>query len=216
MGIHFFFVKVILICSMTVWLGLLTILIAVISYGFYLRDMLRGKTKPHGLTWLIWGTLNTFIFFQQLAADAGPGAWVTGSAALANLIIFALSFKYGERRVMLIDWFSLVAAVFVLVFWYQTSDAVLSVILACSISLLGFAPTIRKAWKGAHEETALTYALNSLKFLIALFALQTVNIVTALYPALLFVTNAGFAVYLLVRRARYSTIKHKNKRGVAR
>lgn len=141
---------------------------------------------------------------------------MTGSAALANFIIFGLSFKYGERRITRLDWFCLVAAGFVLVVWYQTSDVVLSVVLASIISLLGFAPTIRKAWKGAREETVTTFALNSLKFLIALFALQTVSVVTALYPALLFVTNAGFAVYLLVRRARYSTIKHKKKRGVAR
>lgn len=198
---------------MATLLGIITVLIAVISYSFYFRDIFRGKTKPHGLTWLIWGVLNSFIFFQQLAADAGPGAWVTGSAALANILIFLASFRYGERRITRLDWVSLFAAGLVLVFWFQTSDATLAVILASIISLLGFVPTIRKTWDGAHEETVITFALNSLKFFIALFALQSVSVVTVLYPVLMFVTNAGFAIYLLVRRAQYSKLKHKKKKG---
>lgn len=208
-------ITVILVCMAT-WLGIIAVIIAVISYSFYFRDIFGGKTKPHGITWLIWSVLNTFIFFQQIGADAGPGAWVTGSAALANIVIVFLAFKYGERHVTRLDWLALVAASGVLVLWYLTSDATLSVVFACLIFILGFIPTIRKAWNGAREETIITFALNSLKFLIALFALNSVTLVTALYPTLLFVMNGGFAVYLIARRARYSTIKHKKKRGGTR
>jgi len=196
---------------MTTWLGLLTVLIAILSYSFYFRDMFKGKTKPHTLTWLIWGLLNTFIFMQQLTHGAGPGAWVTAVAGFANLLIFVFSFKYGERRITIIDWICLIGAAILLVLWLQTSDATLSVMLASLIFVVGFIPTIRKAWSKAHEETAITFALNSLKFFIALFALGSVSIVTAFYPAVLFVLNGAFAIFLIVKRGGRRTIRGKKK-----
>ncbi len=182
------------------WLGLSTIVIAIVSYSICLSDMFKGKTKPHSLTWFIWALLNSFIFFQQITHDAGPGAWVTGTAAAANVIIFILSLKYGEKRITKLDWFCLISALAIFVVWYNTSDATLAVILACLIFILGFAPTIRKAWSRAGEETIATFALNGAKFLIALFALQSFTIVTALYPAVLSILNIGFVIYLILRR----------------
>lgn len=197
---------------MSTILGVITVLIALISYSIYIRDMLRGRTKPHSVTWLVWALLNSFIFYEQLVGGAGPGAWVTGSAALANVIILLLSIRYGERRVSRLDWVCLIAALGVFVFWQQTANGTVAVVLACLIFILGFIPTIRKAWRHAREETALTFALNSSKFLIALFALEAVTVTTALYPAVLFAMNAGFVVLLLVRRRIMKVDKKRRAR----
>ncbi|MBC7459674.1 hypothetical protein H7200_03115 [Candidatus Saccharibacteria bacterium] len=188
---------------MAFFLGILTIIIALMSYGFYLRDMFKGKTKPHSVTWFIWGLLNSFIFFEQINNGAGEGAWVTGTAAVANILIFILSLKYGEKRITKLDVFCLVSAIAILVFWLQTADTVPAIILACVIFIVGFIPTITKAWRRSQEETTVTFALNGLKFFIALFALQSFTIVTALYPIVLMVLNGGFALFLVVRRIKH-------------
>jgi hypothetical protein len=195
-------------------LGILTIIIATTSYAFYLSDVYKHKTKPHGFTWFIWATLNAFIFYEQITHGGGPGAWVTGVAAIANAVIFLTAFKYGERNITRLDWLCLLIALGALSVWLIDNDAELSVILASSVFVVGFIPTIRKSLKRAHEETAITFALNGLKFVVALCALGTFTITTALYPIVLSIMNTAFAVFLFQRQfatRRHKKVKHSRK-----
>lgn len=192
---------------MSIMLGLLTILIALTSYSFYFRDIFKHKTKPHTFTWFIWSILNAFIFYEQLVHNGGPGAWVTGVAAVANVAIFVAAFKYGERNITRLDWLCLMIALGAFGIWLLKADTELAVILASSVFVVGFIPTIRKTLKKVHEETAITFALNSLKFIVALSALSTTTITTALYPIVLCITNGSFAVFLIWRQVSARKIK---------
>lgn len=185
---------------MNIFIAILTLCLAFVSYGFYFRDIFRGVTRPHGVTWAVWAGLNSFIFIQQLTHGAGPGAWVTGIAAIANLCIFVLSFKYGERNVTKFDWLCLGLVAVAFSYWFFTADLTGTIVSAVVIFILGFLPTIRKSFRHASEETALTFGLNGIKFLLAFFALDVVSIVTGVYPLMLFVANLGFALYLLFLR----------------
>jgi hypothetical protein len=185
---------------MNLLLGILSLVIAIISYSIYFKDMFRGRTKPHGFTWLIWAALNGLIFYQQLTHDAGPGAWVTGFAAIVDGIVFVSSLKYGSRNVSYFDWMCLLLAGIAILVWVYSVDSALSVILASSTFAIGFIPTVRKSFARPGEETAITFGLNGIKFLIALLALTTISITTALYPFVLFVLNISFAIFLLIHR----------------
>jgi len=185
---------------MSLILGLLSILIAVISYSFYFRNIFAHKTRPHSITWLIWGTLSALIFYQQITHGGGAGAWVTLVASSANFIIFGLSMRYGERLITRFDYNCLILAIIALVLWGFNKDSNVSAVIASCVFIIALIPTWRKSLANAYEETVVTYALNSLKFLIALFALSTVSFMTAFYPFVVFAANAVFAVFLLVRR----------------
>lgn len=197
---------------MMIWVGLLSVLLAVISYSIYFRDIFRRKTKPHGVTWLVWAVLNGCIFLQQLTHDAGAGAWVTGVAALGSIVIFLLSFRYGERNVTRLDWFCLVIAAIVMGLWLQGINDTLTVILACTVFIIGFIPTLRKSYTNPYEETITTFGLNSTKFFLALFALNSVTLVTGLYPVVLSSINAYFVVFLIIRRKIVGRQRTKVKR----
>lgn len=192
-----------------IWLGLLSVLLAVFSYSLYFRDIFAGRTKPHGITWLIWAFLNGFIFVQQLTSGGGPGAWVTAAAAIAGICIFILSFKHGERHITQLDKVCLgMVAVIILLWTQQVSDVAIAV-LACVVFLIGFIPTFRKSYKKPQQETIITFGLNSAKFFIALFALQSLTITTGLYPLFLGILNGCFVVYLVFRRSKMHTIKKR-------
>jgi chromate transport protein ChrA len=195
---------------MHVLLGTVTILIAVVSYSLYFRDVLAGKTKPHAFTWLIWSFLNLFVFYAQVMNNGGPGAWVTGAAAIANGIIFLLALRYGERYIAWLDWFCLAAALLSLAVWLVYPDGEASILLASAVFVIGFIPTFRKSLHKAHEETAITFGLNSVKFFIALFALSSISITTAVYPFLLFLVNGFFAGFLFTRQR--SAVRSKKGR----
>jgi hypothetical protein len=182
---------------MGMFFALAAMAIAVVSYGIYIKDIFAGRTQPHAFTWGIWAALAGFIFVEQNANGAGPGAWPTAFVAIAGTIICGLALYRGTKKIRALDWVSLTAALAVGYLWLTTHDPELSVILASTVFLLGFVPTIRKVLAGKPQETTLTYALNSFKFLLALLALQTFTVTTALYPLVLCVANAAFVVFLL-------------------
>ncbi len=193
----------------SITLAIITLLIGLISYGIYIRDVLLSKTRPHGMTWVIWGVLNSFIFYQQIMNGAGPGAWVTGMAAVANFIIFTLSFKYGEKNVTLFDWICLLLVGIAFSVWLSNPDPNLAVLMAIAIFIIGLLPTVRKVFLGKSNETIITFFLNSSKFLIAVFALQSFSIVTAAYPLTLFIVNLLFALYLVYEWKKRKVVKRR-------
>jgi uncharacterized membrane protein HdeD (DUF308 family) len=68
-------------------LGYITLIIGVISYSFYFRNISRGKTRPEAFSWLIWSILAFITFFAQRAGNGGPGSWATLLTAVVCLII---------------------------------------------------------------------------------------------------------------------------------
>ncbi len=181
-------------------LGLIATAIAFIAYIPYFKDIFSGKTKPHAFSWLIWGSLAAIEFAGQISDHAGPGAWVTGFSAFVCFFIFLAALKKGEKKITSTDWLSLAGAGIALIFWYFTKGPLISVILITVIDALGFLPTIRKSITKPSEETVITYILNGLKFVIALFALEKVSLITALYPTYLITANWFFVLMLIIRK----------------
>lgn len=188
--------------DLKVALGIIATIIAFVSYVPYFRDIIRGQTKPHAFSWLIWGLLTGIAFIGQLIDNAGPGSWVTGFTTIVCLFIFIFALQRGEKHITKSDQISLAGAIMAIGLWLVTSDPLLAIILITVIDALGFYPTFRKSFYKPDQETAITYTLSAVKFAIAILALETYTIITWLYPASLVVMNAGFVVMLLVRRRR--------------
>lgn len=189
-------------------IGIITLIIAVISYGFYFKDIFRLRTKPHAITWLVWALLNGMTFLTQRSNGAGAGGWVTGFAAFASFFIFITSIYYGEKNITKLDWFCLAAALVVLCLWYRQGSSVLAVALAALTFIIGFIPTVRKSIHKPHQETSITFFLNGFKFLLAITALDTISLATALYPSVIVAMNFGFVSLLIIRR-RHHRIHHR-------
>lgn len=183
-------------------LGVVATILGFVGYVPYFRDIFRGTTRPHVFSWFVWGLLTGIAFFAQITKGGGAGAWVTGSSAVICTCIAALAFFYGKRQITKSDWFSFAGALLGLLFWQLTNDPLLAVIFVTVTDALAFAPTFRKAYYKPDEETASTFMLSSIKFLIALAAFESFNLTTALYPISLVLANGSFAAMLLVRRRK--------------
>lgn len=181
-------------------LGAAAIIVAVISYIPYFRDIFRGKTKPHAFSWLVWGILNAIAFAGQLHDKAGAGAWAVGFTAVVLFVIFGLALARGERNIRPFDWYCLLGAGIALLFWLLTSDPLFSVVLITAIDAFGFLPTFRKAYQKPHQETAVTFTLSTLKYLLVLITLEHYTVVTMLFPLSLVIMNGLFVIMLAVRR----------------
>jgi hypothetical protein len=159
-----------------------------------------GRTKPHMFTWFIWAVLEGTAFFAQTGKGAGAGAWVTGTTCLLCLSVFLVSLSKGEKEITLADKICLSGAILGIIFWYFSGDALTAIILVSITDFLGFIPTFRKTFTKPYEETAKLYIMSIIKLVLALLALKSFNITTALYPASLILANALFVTMVAIRR----------------
>ena len=181
-------------------LGFVTLVIAVISYSFYFRNIFLGLTKPHAFSWFVWSIIAGIAFFAQVSQNGGAGAWVTGFTAVVCFVISVIASFKASEPFKVFDWVSLFAAIFALVLWYYSNNPTSAVVLVTIVFALGFLPTFRKGFYKPYEETATTFGLNAFKFAISILALSSFSISTWLYPLTLVVLNTCFVAMLIVRR----------------
>lgn len=183
-------------------LGLIASVLTVLSFLPYIRNTLRGATKPHAFSWLIWSILTAVAFAGQISAQAGPGAWVMGLTCFFFATVAFLALHFGEREITKLDWLCLIAAVLAIAAWIATDGPLLSVILISLIDAVGFVPTIRKSRIKPQQETLSLYSLNAVALVLSLFALEHHNLVTMLYPCTMITLNTFFV--FTVYRCRQS------------
>lgn len=186
--------------SLLTLVGIGSLIVSTISYVIYITDIIKGKTKPHSFSWLVWSVLGLTVFLIQTVEGAGAGAWVNGYSAIACAVIFLLALKFGEKKIVLVDWIFLAGACLSYVLWLVTKHALPSIILLTTIDFFGFLPTYRKSYHKPFEESASMYWLSSLKYVLSILATSNLTLVNLLYPIVLMLLNGLFTVMLYVRR----------------
>jgi hypothetical protein len=181
-------------------LGLIAVALAFIGFYPYVRDIFRGKTKPHLFTYLIWSIVTALAFFGQWVSGAGPGAWTTGVMAVLTILVLVLSFKYGTEDVTRLDVIFLIAALIAIVPWWLTDDPTVSVIIATFVDVCAFFPTIRKTYNDPLSETLISYVLNLFRHGLAVLALTSFAVATYIYPVALFFMNAILVAVIVGRK----------------
>jgi hypothetical protein len=188
-------------------IAIIAIIMTLVGYEQYMRNIFRGHTKPHMFSWIIWATLTAIAYFAQLTDNPGPGAWITGLTAAISFIIVALAYFKGEKDYTRSDWLTFLAGVAALPIWIITENALWAVIIVSLIDAAGFWPTFRKSWTKPHEETAFHYLMAGTKFILAIIALENYTWVTVLYPASLVFMNGAFLMLLFMRRKVIPLVK---------
>lgn len=181
-------------------LGSIAAILAIAQAVPYIRDIFRGKTKPHLYTYLIWSVVTALAFFGQFVAGGGPGAWTTGVMAIITIGVLVLCFRYGTEDITVFDAVFLVAALVAIVPWWLTKDPMYSVILATIIDVLAFFPTIRKTYNDPGSETLISYISNLVRHPLSILALSVYSVTTVVYPAALFVMNLVLVLVIVLRR----------------
>ena len=182
-------------------LGAVAAIIGVVGFLPYFSNLFAGRTKPHAFSWLIWGILSAITFTAQIVSGTGPGAWIIGVAATLSLAVFFIAIFRGEKEITTLDEISLISAALGIVLWIATTNPLWSVVIVSIVDAVGYVPTFRKTYRQPYGET-LTLYLGTVSFVISLFALQIVDLTTALYTTSLIATNIIFISMVLLRRRK--------------
>lgn len=167
----------------------------------YVYSILKGATKPHVFSWVVWGTTTFVVFLAQLKGKGGAGAWPIGVSGVITIFIAMLAFtKRGDVTITKTDWVFLATALSSLPLWYITSDPLMAVVILTTVDVLGFGPTIRKAYHQPQSEPLNFYALFAIRNLFVIMALEQYSLTTVLFPAVLGLTCLFIITLLMHRR----------------
>ncbi len=181
-------------------LGIIAVIITFIGYAPYVRDTIKGKTKPHVYSWFIWAFVTFIIFALQVAGKGGAGTYTTLATAILCLAIFILGMRNGHKDITKFDTVTFIISLIATGIWIFAKEPLISTILIVTINTLANLPTIRKSWKDPHSETLFTWEMGAVRNLLGLIALSNYSILTWLYPATNLLINIIESSLLIYRR----------------
>jgi hypothetical protein len=179
------------------------LLIGLSSQAFYIRGVLRGETKPHSYTWLIW-TITLGVAAAGLL-DGGANVLVASSlivGAVSVFCTFLLSFKYGTKNITRGDTVLLIASLIAIFIYLQLDQPVLAVLMVSAIDGIGYVPTYRKSWSEPWSENIPAWMLITLSYIFSVLALDSYNILTLPYLTTIMTANILLIILLFVRRRK--------------
>ncbi|MCL5667380.1 MAG: hypothetical protein M1383_06445 [Patescibacteria group bacterium] len=171
------------------WLVIISALISLAGSFAYIRNTLKGKTKPNRVSWSLWALAPLIGTGAALSAHAD--IWATSRTFLAGLIplMVLLASFLNPQSYWKITKFDMLCGVFSLlaiVVWVFINSSQLAILLAATGDGFAALPTLRKAWKYPETETGLTYAAGLIAVLLVLPSIPRWNI-----------QNSAFQIYLL-------------------
>jgi hypothetical protein len=156
----------------------------------YVRNTLKGKSKPNRMTFLIWAAGPFIGLGAGIAAGAAWWALLPVFAGgLGPFAIFLASFKNPAAYWKLgpLDYACGILAALALVLWVLTANPITAIVFSILADALASFPTVIKSWRHPGTETGLTYFI----------ALCNVSLGLFVAPSHTF-PQIGFLVYLFI------------------
>ncbi|MEO5499481.1 MAG: hypothetical protein ABIR46_03205 [Candidatus Saccharimonadales bacterium] len=111
-----------------------------------------------------------------------------------------MSLKNGKKDITLSDTIVAVLSLFAMGFWLIADQPIVSIILVVIADMLAFYPTVRKSWNKPRSETLSLYVTNTVRFAMALIAVERYTILSTLWLAFWVIGNGLFSIMLVIRR----------------
>ena len=182
-------------------LGLLAGLVGIADTIPYVRDTVRGSTRPHRGTWLIWSVLAIVVCLSQRADGASWSLIMAAAQAVLTGAVFLLSIRRGEGGLSPADVLMITLAGGGVIGWVVAGDPVIATACVVAADLIGAAMMVPKVYRDPDSETLATFALASLSGAFAAGAVGAPDPSLLLYPAYYCLANGAMAALIHRRRA---------------
>lgn len=176
---------------------------AISIYGVfdYVKDTLRGETKPNRVSFAMWALAP---FIGTVAAIADGVTWavvpVFACACSAFLILFAsFANKKAYWKLEKFDWYCAGLSLVGLLLWQITKNPNMAILFAIFSDMAAAFPTLVKSWKHPETETASFYVAAAVGAATSFFALEDYSFAEITFPLYLVVIDLVLAGFIYGR-----------------
>lgn len=155
--------------------------------GYWLAT-LRGRVRPHAVSWLFWGVTPMIAFAVQIHQHIGVQAWATFGLGIGPFVIFITTLvkhKHALQFTRLDKLCGLFAAAGVIL-WLVTTDPLIALFFSIFGDFCSSIPTIVKSFKHPSTEHPVPYFLSMVSIMMSLSMLRQWDAV-----------HGAFLVYML-------------------
>lgn len=185
-----------------------SLIIWIICYIPYIRDIWRWTTKPHTISRFIWALTTGLGFFAQLYDGVWAGAWILGLFCTINTGIFLYALRKWETKINTLDMATLILALLALALRWITNSPLGSVILIIIADSLWFYPTFYKAYHEPKSESLSFWILTIISLILSLLAMNHWSFIGIGYTLTMIFWEI-LLVGLLIARTHKSLSHHK-------
>ena len=183
-------------------LGYSSGILMMVSSVPYIRDIVKGKTKPERATWFIWSVVMMIAFFAQVASGGTFSTLLTVGDTIVVIVIFILSIKHGMAGWMMRDKMALVGAGISLILWYFTKNPAIALFIVIFIDFLGGLLTIVKSYENPESETMLTWFFSSIAGFLGILAVGEMNFILLAFPIYICLINLAIGLIIFLSRRK--------------
>ena len=150
------------------------VLINLVGLFWYIRDIIKGGTKPNLVSWFFWSLAPFIGVFFQLKAGAGISILPIFMAGFTSLVVIIVSVlkKNGYWKINSFDVVCGIISLFALILYVFTHNLSISILFAIISDGLAYIPTIRKSWNFPETETGLMYTTGIVSNIIGLLTIK--------------------------------------------
>ena len=185
-------------------LGLLAGAVGIADTVPYVRDTLRGATRPHRGTWLIWGVLAVVVCGSQYADGASWSLVMAGVQAVLTTLIFLLAIRRGTGGLSAPEIVMIAIASGGVVGWIAIDEPLVATACVVIADVIGAGMMVPKTYRDPESETLVTFVFASLGGALAAGAVGALDASLLLYPVYYCVINGAIALLISTRRAALS------------
>lgn len=182
-------------------LGVVAGLVGVAGTVPYVRDIVRGSTRPHRGTWLIWGGLAVVVCMSQRADGARWSLVMAGTHAVLNALVAVLAVRLGTGGLSAADTILIAIAAGGVAGWLIADEPVVATACVVAADLIATGMMLPKTWRDPGSETLSTFALAAVGGALAAGSVAVLEPSLLLYPAYYCLVNGALALLIWHRRA---------------
>jgi hypothetical protein len=181
-------------------LGVAAAVVSLVGIVPYVRDMLRGTTRPDRGAWLVWSVLGATAFASQ-AADGATWSLAflaVETGAVVLVLVLALGRSSGGPEAYELT--LLGVAGLGIAGWALSDDPAVATAFVVAADLSGFLLMLPKTWRDPWSETLSTWVLSGVSGALGTAAVGSLDATLLLYPVYFALANGAVAVLIATRR----------------
>jgi len=165
----------------------------------YIRDIIKGKTKPRVVSWFTWSLLTGIAAVATFADHQYAAAVLLLFATFETAAITLLGLRHGDRKFERFDIFCQVGAIVGLILWLVFDSPAVAVVATVAIDFVGALPTFKHQWQKPYEETWSAFFLAALGAICTVAATTKWSVTAVVYPLYIVVANVVGCTIILMR-----------------
>ncbi len=158
---------------MSGWLLLIVVGLPLLVEGRYIYSIVKGKTRPSFVAFLIFTLEMTIVLFASYSLGAHDSLVLIGTFTVLHFITALLALKYGYVSFSKFNVFCLILSIFGLLLWWVTDNAWYALLVEIAVDIIGYLVLSRKLYICPTTEDSYAWGMSILAYGLNLVLIST-------------------------------------------